>query len=160
MVVESGEVVTNPEGQPEGTYIKLVLANAEESVLYINVTDLIEYVTAGEDTATIHVMISDDHKVTANVIAGSIGTTELAASVVASLGKADSALQASDIVTGSENGTISVDGTDVAVKGLDSAAYAKLLTSMLLELLLLLKVKAEMLQVLKQFMVLKLMLIA
>ena len=37
--------------------------------------------------------------------------------------KADTALQKADITSGTANGTISVDGTDVAVKGLDSAAY-------------------------------------
>ena len=36
---------------------------------------------------------------------------------------ADTALQKSDIETGSANGTIKVDGSDVAVKGLGSAAY-------------------------------------
>ena len=36
---------------------------------------------------------------------------------------ADSALQKADITTGSKNGNISVDGTDVAVKGLGTAAY-------------------------------------
>ena len=39
--------------------------------------------------------------------------------------KADTALQAADIVTGATNGTIAVNGTDVAVKGLGSAAFAK-----------------------------------
>lgn len=38
--------------------------------------------------------------------------------------KADSALQKTDIVSGTANGTISVKGEDVAVKGLGSAAYA------------------------------------
>lgn len=38
--------------------------------------------------------------------------------------EADSALQKEDITTGSANGTIAVDGTDVEVKGLGSAAYA------------------------------------
>lgn len=37
--------------------------------------------------------------------------------------KADSALQAADVVSGTANGTISVKGSDVAVKGLGSAAY-------------------------------------
>ena len=37
--------------------------------------------------------------------------------------KADSALQAADVVEGTVNGAISVKGTDVAVKGLGSAAY-------------------------------------
>ena len=39
--------------------------------------------------------------------------------------KADSALQAADIATGSANGTIAVKGADVAVKGLGSAAYVE-----------------------------------
>lgn len=38
--------------------------------------------------------------------------------------KADSALQANDVVTGTDNGTIKVKGTSVAVHGLGSAAYA------------------------------------
>lgn len=37
--------------------------------------------------------------------------------------KADTALQKTDITSGTANGTIAVDGTDVAVKGLASAAY-------------------------------------
>ena len=57
------------------------------------------------------------------VKAGSIGTTQLSSGVNASLGLADSALQSGDIVEGSTNGTIAVDGTDVAVHGLGSAAY-------------------------------------
>ena len=44
-------------------------------------------------------------------------------STKASLALADSALQKADITTGTENGTIAVEGTDVAVKGLGSAAY-------------------------------------
>ena len=37
----------------------------------------------------------------------------------------DSALQADDIITGDNNGTIKVQGTEVAVKGLGSAAYTE-----------------------------------
>lgn len=37
--------------------------------------------------------------------------------------KADTALQKADITTGSTDGTIAVDGTDVSVKGIASAAY-------------------------------------
>lgn len=47
VVVKSGSVVTNPTGQPKGTYIKLVLANATNDTLYIDVGGLIEYVTSG-----------------------------------------------------------------------------------------------------------------
>ena len=66
MVVESGAVVTNPEGQPAGTYIVLTLANKAENKLYINVTDLIEYVTGGE-TDEIAVAVSAEHVATATV---------------------------------------------------------------------------------------------
>ena len=53
---------------------------------------------------------------------GSIGATQLDTTVNASLAKANSAVQS--VAEGSANGTISVDGTDVAVHGLGSAAYA------------------------------------
>ena len=52
-----------------------------------------------------------------------VAEADLADAVVAKLNSGDSALQAADITTGSANGTIAVDGTDVAVKGLGSAAY-------------------------------------
>lgn len=50
-----------------------------------------------------------------------IPKTDLASGVQTSLGLADSAVQ--KVETGGANGTIKVDGTDVAVKGLGSAAY-------------------------------------
>lgn len=53
-----------------------------------------------------------------------IPKTDLDSAVQTSLGKADSALQSHQTIkTGSANGTISVGGTDVAVKGLGTAAY-------------------------------------
>lgn len=52
-----------------------------------------------------------------------IPSSDLAAAVKTSLGKADTALQKVDITTGSTNGTISVKGTNIAVKGLAALAY-------------------------------------
>lgn len=58
-----------------------------------------------------------------------IPKTDLAIDVQTSLGKADTALQTHQkITTGSADGTISVDGTDVSVKGLGSLAYKNSLT--------------------------------
>lgn len=55
---------------------------------------------------------------------GGIPKTDLASAVQASLGKADTALQAHQtIATGTASGTIAVAGKDVAVKGLGTAAY-------------------------------------
>ena len=129
LVVASGSVETFvtgklPEGVTEaGTYIQLNLANSDKP-LYINVGSLIEYVTGGSgenDAIQINVS-SDTHKVTANVKNGSLTKEMLAAGVVTSLGKADTAVQT--VVAGDTNGTIKVDGKDVSVTGLQNAAFA------------------------------------
>lgn len=129
MVVSGGEVKTYVAGElPEGvakpgTYIVLVLANATNSKLYINVGDLIEYVkggTAADGIITTNVA-ADTHIVTATIKDGGITKVKLATAVQESLGKADTAIQ--EIIAGTTNGTIKVDGTEVAVTGLQDAAY-------------------------------------
>ena len=120
MVVQSGAVVKNPAGQPAGTYIVLTLANATSDKLYINVDSLIEYVTGGTPAdGIITTSVSDDFVLTATINKGKLVTA-----VQTSLGKADSALQKADIKTGTANGNIFVDGTNVPVAGLKDAAYA------------------------------------
>lgn len=90
MVVKSGSVVENPEGQPEGTYIKLVLQNVAEP-LYIDVGSLIEYVTSGSAAGDIVVIsVSDDHKVTATITDGSITLAKLTTEVQTAIGNAHS----------------------------------------------------------------------
>lgn len=122
--VEDGHIPEDaPEGTVAGTYIKLVLANSAKPI-YINVGSLIEYVTGGSgenDAIQINVS-SDTHKVTASVKAGSLTKTMLDSGVQGSLNKADSAVQT--VVTGETNGTIKVDDTEVAVAGLQDAAFA------------------------------------
>lgn len=130
MVVESGTVETYtaghlPTGVTEpGTYIVLTLANATSDKLYIPASGLIEYVTggSGENDAIQINVTADTHKVTATVKEGSLTKAMLSTEVQGLLDKAGTAVQT--IETGSANGTISVDGTDVAVKGLADAAYA------------------------------------
>lgn len=88
MVVSSGEVVTNPEGQKAGTYLKLILANAESSEIFIPVDTLIEYVTSGSDADdAIQIAISTDHKVSATIKDGSIGLDKLSTEVQTTLGQ-------------------------------------------------------------------------
>ena len=78
MVVESGSVVVDPEGQTAGTYIKLVLANVAEP-LFINVGTLVDLYTATENAAQVQVSVDNSsRKISATIVAGSIGTTELA----------------------------------------------------------------------------------
>lgn len=89
MVVESGSVVTNPEGQAEGTYIKLVLANATEDELYINVSNLIEYVSGGTATdGIITVAVDDNHVATATINDGTVTLAKLHVDVQTAIGKA------------------------------------------------------------------------
>ena len=122
MVVKSGTVEINPADKPAGTYLVLTLANATEDKIYINVGDLIEYVTAGDSPdGMVIVSISNDHKVTATLGNASITEAKLAKGVTDKLAKAVSAVQT--VTESATNGNISVDGTDVAVHGLQDAAY-------------------------------------
>ena len=129
MMVKSGSVQTYeagslPAGVAEpGTYIVLVLNDTAETKLYINVGNLIEYVTSGSVEGDM-VFINIDpqtHKVTATITDGTVTEVKLHADVKAKLDKAVSAVQ--EVKSGTANGTIAVDGTDVAVTGLADAAY-------------------------------------
>lgn len=142
MVVKSGTVVKNPTGQPAGTYIELTLANAASDKIYVNVGTLVDIYTTEASATQVQLAINPSTRViSATIVAGSITATELAANAVttakiidgavtlakvdagikASLGKADTAVQ--KVATGTANGTVAVDGKDVAVKGLGTAAY-------------------------------------
>lgn len=130
MMVKSGSVQTYeagslPAGVTEaGTYIVLVLNDAAETKLYINVGNLIEYVTSGSAEGDM-VFVNIDpqtHKVTATITDGTVTEAKLHADVKAKLAKAVSAVQS--VTESTENGKILVDDTAVAVHGLQDAAYA------------------------------------
>lgn len=90
MVVQSGEVVTNPAGQAEGTYIKLVLANATNDEIYVNVGNLVDIYKAKASAAQVQLAIdSATREISASIVAGSIGATELAANAVVTAKIAD-----------------------------------------------------------------------
>lgn len=142
MVVQSGKVQTNPDDEHQGTFIVLTLANATADKIYIEVGTLVDIYTAQQNATQIQLAInSTTRKISATVVAGSITSAELAADAVTtvkiadgnvtyaklaadvktSLGKANSAVQS--VIEGTTNGTISVDGTAVAVHGLGDAAF-------------------------------------
>lgn len=143
MVVSSAQVVDDPAGQPAGKYIELTIANNDGSKVYINVNDLVDAYTAAASATQVQLVISATNEISASIVAGSITATELATDAVEtaniknknvtkakleqdvqdSLGKADNAVQS--VVEGSANGTIAVDGTDINVHGLGSAAYTE-----------------------------------
>ena len=125
MVVESGTVEVKSESGvwgPAGTYLHLVLANASSDDIYINVSNLIEYVTSGSQSGDMVVInIDSQHQVTASITDGTITEAKLVSAIRSKLAAAATAIQS--VTEGSANGTISVDGTDVSVHGLGSAAY-------------------------------------
>ena len=131
MMVKSGSVHTYeagslPAGVTEaGTYIVLVLNDTDETKLYINVGNLIEYVTSGSAEGDM-VFVNIDpqtHKVTASLTDGAVTEVKLHSDVKAKLAKAVSAVQ--KVEPGTANGTIKVDTADVTVTGLKSAAYTE-----------------------------------
>ena len=81
LVVTSGEVVENPDGQPAGTYVKLTIAN-QEAPVFVNVADLVDAYTAQAGATQIQLAISGTNEISATIVAGAIGTTELADSSV------------------------------------------------------------------------------
>lgn len=90
MVVQSGSVVVDPEGQAAGTYIKLVLANATNDEIYVNVGSLVDVYKAKANAAQVQLAIdSATREISASIVAGSIGATELAANAVVTAKIAD-----------------------------------------------------------------------
>lgn len=89
LVVVSGSVEVNPEGQAEGTYIKLVIANQTDP-LYINVGTLVDIYTAKADATQIQITIDNStREIFATIVAGGVGTTELAENAVTTVKIAD-----------------------------------------------------------------------
>lgn len=103
MVVQSGSVVTDPEGQTAGTYIKLVLQNVTDP-LYINVGDLIEYVISGSvDGDMVFVTVDPvTHKVTAAITDGTITKAKLATALQDEITAATTKLAGIDVATDAE----------------------------------------------------------
>lgn len=112
LFVESGEIVENPTGQPEGKYLKLVLQN-QKAPVYINVADLVDAYTAGNG-----ITISGTNEVAAKVVAGnglSVDTDGI--KMGAASGTAAGAMSSADftklagIDTGATANTITLNGT-------------------------------------------------
>ena len=89
LVVSEGSVVVDPEGQEAGTYIKLVVAN-QDTPLYINVGTLVDIYKVKENATQIQLAInSSTREISATIVAGSVGSTELADDAVTTVKIAD-----------------------------------------------------------------------
>lgn len=102
LVVTSGSVVTNPEGQTEGTYIKFVIANQDEPI-YINVGSLVDIYTAAASATQIQLTVDNStREISATIVAEAVGMAELATNAVTTVKIADAnvtlAKLASDVI--------------------------------------------------------------
>ena len=108
MVVSSGTVETKSttgDWGAAGTYLVLTLANATSDKVYINVGDLIEYVTSGsQNTDSVVIAVSSDHKVTATITDGTIAQSKLDSTLSGKVNDGAAAKTAVDAI---------LDGTDL-----------------------------------------------
>ena len=123
-------MVAKASGSGEQKYDEYMLINGAFEKVGDSAVDLTNYATktevstakseaistAASDTTTKANQALSDAKTYADGLADNYATAAQGA-------KADTALQQANITTGGANGTIAVKGTDVAVKGLGSAAY-------------------------------------
>lgn len=116
IVVQSGQVVVDPTGQPAGTYIELTLSNAAGSKIYINVADLASTYTAQGSAAQVQVAISASNEISATLVAGSIGATELANNAVTTAKIANNAITSAKIADGTINSADLADNSITAAK--------------------------------------------
>lgn len=123
-------MVAKASGSGEQKYDEYMLINGAFEKVGDSAVDLTNYATktevstakseaistAASDATTKANQALSDAKTYADGLADNYATAAQGA-------KADTALQQANITTGGANGTIAVKGTDVAVKGLGSAAY-------------------------------------
>lgn len=141
LVVSEGSVVVDPEGQEAGTYIKLVIANQTDP-LYINVGTLVDIYKAKQNATQIQLAIdASTREISATIVPGSVGTTELADNAVTTVKIADANItfaKLADDVTGAfepagsvkalSDGQVTTNKTDIAalqekIASLESATY-------------------------------------
>lgn len=89
LVVTSGTIEVNPDGQAEGTYIKLVIANQTDP-LYINVGTLVDLYTAKADATQIQLTVDNStREISAVIVDGSVDADALAENSVTTVKIAD-----------------------------------------------------------------------
>lgn len=81
-----------------GKYIKLTIANATSSHLWIKASDLVDIYTAQQNATQVQLAIDANNEISATIVAGSIDTTELANGAVETAKIADDAVTTAKIL--------------------------------------------------------------
>ena len=112
----------------EGKYIKLTIANAISSHLWIKATDLVDIYTAAAGAAQVQLAISSSNEISASLVAGGVTATELASNAVTTVKIADDAVTADkiDIAAHTESQTAGADGLAISVTTTDGQVSAVL----------------------------------
>ena len=90
MVVASGEVLVKSEAGiwgAAGTYLALTLANDDSTIVYIRVDELCDVYSVEGSPTQVQLAISASNVISASIVAGSIGLTELDTTVTTELSK-------------------------------------------------------------------------
>lgn len=141
LVVTSGSVVVDPEGQEAGTYIKLVIANQMDP-LFINVGKLVDIYNTQQNATQVQLSINPStREISATIVAGSVNTTELADNAVTTVKIADAnitlaklandtkdAFEPAGTVNALANGQVATNKTNIEtlqdkVESLESVTY-------------------------------------
>lgn len=125
-VLKSATLETQDDQGHTGHFLKLEFQN-DAGVIYVDLSVLAD-IYSGSVGQEVTIVV-DGYTVSATITAldggkinaGTVGKAKLDASVQASLDLADTSVQS--VAEGATNGTIDVDGTEVSVHGLGSAAF-------------------------------------
>lgn len=124
MVISSGEVVVNPEGQDAGTYIKFVLANTTNDVIYVNVGTLVDIYKAQSNATQIQITVdSATREISASIVAGSVTDIELANDAVTTQKIANGSVAKEKLSADVQQ---LLEGIEQDVEDLKSAAYVEI----------------------------------
>lgn len=113
-------IIVGPSGTASasdaGKYIKLIIANATSSVIYIKATDLVDIYTVELNATQVQLAIDANNVISATIVAGSITATELASSAVTTVKIADAnvtyAKLASDVTSYLELASTALQSSD------------------------------------------------
>ena len=100
-----------------GKYIKLTIANATASHLWIKATDLVDIYTAASGATQVQLAIDNNNVISATLVASGVGTTELANDAVTTAKILNGAVTADkvSIAAHSESQTAGADGLAISV---------------------------------------------
>lgn len=121
MVVESGTLVNEDGEGNTGKFIKLVLANANNDVIYIDVKDLIDIYKAAENAVEVQIAVTGN-AISATLVDGGVSTAKLADGAVTNLKLAANAVSTEKVVDGAITKAKLDSGVQASLDKADSAA--------------------------------------